>query len=563
MSLIRLLYAMPGIILFIFMIVYAKHIVYGGPGLDDELSYLVAANNDSLPVSALIGSRPERFLYGLSQYVMATVFKDKFFLYIIAQLSIWVITIAMINKFIKIIFNENVGIIFSLLSLHIIFASAIVYSPYKVGGYELSLLLWALHINILMSYLSKSRMTSYYLSYFVLLLSLFALEYIIGLLVISIFFPVIFKMINKDQPTKNLHYLLIKFITPVLIVCISYFIFKAYISKLFFFTETQIYGFAPFSIKSLFQALYYFITILVEFPMMLIEVIPNLFKWKILFITLCVTLFYFLLGNEFNKIKSNINYKTNDKLYVWIFLISLVSCSSIFLFSGYPSSTFCPYNKMLLPSFVIVSILISYSFSKLLTKRLIVVPTIVSILWISSMIIQVDNFDSAWKLRKIIMYDIKNQLETVTFGDNSILIANVPYFLEKNYNNEPVTYTFRSFRAHLQLIGVDKVLAFPICSRIIMDRTFYPGHNILNYLSDMNENSNYLYYEYEENSEKGMLKKLGNKNALFEKFEEIKTHKINYHPIIIREKIRIAFKKLPIVWNVYKRNLPDEIKQNI
>ena len=37
MNLLKQVYAMPGIILFIFMIVYAKHIVYGGPGLDAEL----------------------------------------------------------------------------------------------------------------------------------------------------------------------------------------------------------------------------------------------------------------------------------------------------------------------------------------------------------------------------------------------------------------------------------------------------------------------------------------------------------------------------------------------
>jgi|TARA_B100001971_G_scaffold190562_1_gene193430 hypothetical protein len=563
MNLLKQVYAMPGIILLIFMIVYAKHIVYGGPGLDDELSYLVQANNDTLSLSALIGPRPERFLYGLSQYVMAGVFKEKFFLYIIAQLSTWVITIAIINKFIKIIFDENVGRIFYLLSPHIIFASAIVYSPYKVGGYELSLLLWALHINILMSYLSKNRITLYYLSYIFLLLSLFALEYIIGLLVISIIFPVIYKMINKEEPTRNLHYLLVKFITPVIIVCISYFLFKVYISKLFFFTETQIYGFTPFSLKSLFQALYFFITILVEFPIMLIEVIPNLFKWKVFFLAFGVTLFYFYLLNEFNKRKANINYKTNDRFYVWMFLISLVSCSSIFLFSGYPSSTFGPYNKMMLPSFLIISILVSYCFSKMLTKSWMFIPTIISVLWISSMIIQVDNFVSAWKIRQLIMNDLKNQLQTVTLRENSILVANIPYFLKQNYNNEPVTYTTRAFKSHLKLIGAEEVLAFPICYRIITDRTFYPAHNFINYLSDMNENSNYLYYEYEEGSERGVLEQLFDKISLLEKFDEIKVNKINYHPIILREKIRLAFKKIPFIWNVYKRDVSEEIKQNI
>tara|TARA_B100000315_G_C14417885_1_gene514104 strand:+ start:457 stop:705 length:249 start_codon:yes stop_codon:yes gene_type:complete len=79
----------------------------------------------------------------------------------------------------------------------------------------------------------------------------------------------------------------------------------------------------------------------------------------------------------------------------------------------------------------------------------------------------VENFGSAWKIRQLIIEDIKNQLQSSTLGANPILVANIPYFLRQNYNNEPVTYRFRSFRAHLQLIGVEKVMAFPICYRII------------------------------------------------------------------------------------------------
>ena len=83
---------------------------------------------------------------------------------------------------------------------------------------------------------------------------------------------------------------------------------------------------------------------------------------------------------------------------------------------------------------------------------------------------------------------------------------------------------------------------------------------MLNYVSDINDISNFWYYEYEEGSEKGILNQLDDKISLLEKFEEIKVNIINYHPIILREKIRLAFKKLPLVWSIYKRNLPGEIK---
>lgn len=86
---------------------------------------------------------------------------------------------------------------------------------------------------------------------------------------------------------------------------------------------------------------------------------------------------------------------------------------------------------------------------------------------------------------------------------------------------------------------------------------------MLNYVSDINDISNFWYYEYEEGSEKGILNQLDDKISLLEKFEEIKVNIINYHPIILREKIRLALINLKIISNIYKKSLPEKIKQNI
>lgn len=548
------------IILFlIYILVYVKHVLYGGPGLDDELSYIVQAINNSLPLSNLIGPRPERFFYGLTQYFMATVYKDNYYLYIITQMTVWIITLLIIYKFLIKIFDKKVGIIFLLLSPYIISASAIVYSPYKVGGNVLSLTFWSIHIYILTVYLLKGGVIRYLSSYLFLLFSLFTVEYIIGYLIISCFFPFIYiKSVKSKLTAKNFN-LTVRFVSPVLVIVFSYVLFKIFISKLLPFTESMIYGYTPISMKSIFQCIYYFITIFLEFPLLLFEVIPHLLNWNVLVVGVCVVIFYFLMQKKYFHKKVN---KT-EKLYVWMFIISLMFCSSIFLLSGYPSLTFGPYNKMMLPSFLLISILFSYYFSKMLRTRLIFIPTIISILWISSMVIQVNNFCSAWQIRQFLMNDINNQLQTVNLGENPILVANIPYFLSQNYNNEPITYTIRSFRAHLKLVRTKRVFAFPICYRIISDRTFYPAHNILNYLSSIDDNSNFWYYEFEEGSERGVLEQLSNKTSLLKKFDHINFHKINHHPIILREKIRLAFRKFPLVWNIYIKHLPDKFRQNI
>ena len=176
------------------------------------------------------------------------------------------------------------------------------------------------------------------------------------------------------------------------------------------------------------------------------------------------------------------------------------------------------------------------------------------------MIVQLENFIKSWEIRETITGDLSVKLNSYALGEKPILVANIPYFLKNNYNNEEVTFSTWAFDAHLKLAGVPEMTAWPISYRIVTDPLFYPAHNIINNLTSISDYENIWYYEYEEGSEKSMFKQLGDKKAMFDKFEEIKEKKINYHPIILREKIRLAFKKLPLVWSIYKRNLPGEIK---
>ena len=160
------------------------------------------------------------------------------------------------------------------------------------------------------------------------------------------------------------------------------------------------------------------------------------------------------------------------------------------------------------------------------------------------MIVQLDNFNRSWELRKNIMSDISTNVKKIEIDDNTLIIANVPYFLKKNYNNEKVIFTTWGFGAHLKLIGVPDIKIWPVCYRILNDPLFYPGHNIQNKLHEISDNMKIYYYEFEENKETSIFQYIGTKKNMLNKFEDITLNKINYHPIIFREKIRIYLKRL-------------------
>ena len=73
---------------------------------------------------------------------------------------------------------------------------------------------------------------------------------------------------------------------------------------------------------------------------------------------------------------------------------------------------------------------------------------------------------------------------------------------------------------------------------MIMDKNFYPAHNIFNKVESINETI-FLYYEYNNNNKKSYIEIFQNKLEFIKKINDIKNNKINYNAILFREKIRI------------------------
>lgn len=363
------------------------------------------------------------------------------------------------------------------------------------------------------------------------------LEYVLPLLLLNLFLPLInnyrlnFKNYQNTQNILNRN----KFIYLLLFFIILFFIFKILSVKILFRDE-NVYGFTFNGLDSILQSLYYFVVILVELPILLFKSLFYLFEVKYFIILLLLSFFYLALGKTYKSEKSIILRKN---LFFYVFVLSLFGCSILFFLSYYPATSYGYYNRMMVPSFILLSIITSVIFQKILSSKKIlntIIVIFISLLWIGSLNIQIDNYVKSWKLRDNILNNMSKEIEKIVDINNTVLILNAPYHLSKNYNNEHVFFTTWNLRSHIYLLTAKKILSFPISHRIINDANYYPSHNINNF-KDKIKDKKFLYIEFDEN---GYLRldEIKNYENLKLTFKELKKRKVNDHDLILREKIR-------------------------
>lgn len=525
-------------------IVYVPYILRGGFGVADDLQLLKETIHNSgfssylsyvlsLLKSSGWAARP---IYSILIPAELYLYRDVASYYIITQLLIWMFGIYFIFAIIKDMFDEETAWLFAIMSSFPLFSSSAVFSLLMSVGYNLSISFWALSLFLIFKHCKNNKSSTYIGGYFFLILSLLTLELILPLLLVTAIFPIIYtKELYKDR--YSLKKITAKYLLPIMLVSLTFFIFKIFFTKLYIIDDPySTYGIAPISLKSILQSMYYFVAIFIEIPLLLIEALPFLFKWQMILVSVFVILFLLILKTGISvqkKIKPQQNY-----LLILLILVTLFSCSIIPFISNYPSVTFGYYNKMMHPSFILLSILVAYLFKKTLRTKKILFSAIISIIWISSFAIQLDNFSESWRIRKYVLNDMAKKLNDHDLGESPFVIANVPFFTLNNYNNEEVFFTTWDFNAGLQLFGLKKtVQAFPFCWRSMTDNTYNPAHNIKNSISLL-ENKNLWYYEYDGKNNSVVIEKIQTKNLLYEKFKYIESNNINNHPIIFREKIR-------------------------
>jgi hypothetical protein len=447
---------------------YIPFIFWGGFGTSDDLvlvSEIGTKYLEDLKYNLSRSGHISRPIYGFVQTTLLHWFGDNFIYYNLIRLLFWALFIFLAHRVFHKLIGKNELIFFLFFLMFPIFSSSQLFNSMQ-SGYILSMIFYLLALRSIQD--EKGEFTQKRYFYFLLysLLALLSCEIVFPLFV----FPLLFH--KKDISSKGFRmkiFLIVTFCFSIILVL------KLLIGPMYQL-ESVIYGFS-LSSHSFFQWVYYFFTISVEIPLLLIEVIPFFFSEPILLSSILILPLFYYIEDERKVVFSK-------NLFISS-ISTILACSLIFLISNYPSVTYGLYNKMLLPSHLFVCLILGHICSNLLNSRFSFIAFIIGILWLSSMELQVINSIRSWKLRNDVYKIIVPKLNNYVTNEKNIFV-NVPFFLKSNYNNEPVFSLNDDFQGGLILNGYkgnSKGLML-FNSKMIRDSTYWPHHNIINVINE-------------------------------------------------------------------------------
>ena len=444
------------------IVVFVPFIFLVGFGVSDDLFFVKNISSDfinDLSYSLSRSGHVSRPIYGIVQTISLHLFGDNYLYYNLSRLVIWFLIIYKCNIIFHSFFSkQSIWVLVFFVSFPV-FASSHLYNFFQMG-YLISLLFFLLALNALKDDTGgfTKKINLNYLTFG--LLALFSCEIVFPLFI----FPILYNHWSKLSGifTSRLTYV------TALIVIIPIF-FKFLIGPLYQI-EAPIYGFNP-SLNSILQSTYYFVVILFEIPLMLIEVIPFFTSEPVLWSSfLVIPLFYVVnRDNEFEY---------NCKLFYTV-MVTLSCCSLIFFLSNYPAVSFGLYNKMLLPSHFLYALLLAILCLRIIRTKFFFIGYIIGVLWFASMQMQNLNATRSWELRK----DKLNYYVSILNNEkkhNNYLFIEAPYFLPTNYNNEHVFALNDDFQSGLLLYGmkVSYKEVYPFCSQMLSNEQYFKNHNI-------------------------------------------------------------------------------------
>ena len=451
------------------LIVFGPLLFLLGFGISDDLSLVGHLAPNFWTDLGYNLSRPghlSRPIYGLIQTTTLHLFKEHYIFYNVVRISLWFAIVFQARKvFYSYFKGSSIWIFLFFMSLPV-FSTAHLFNFFQMG-YLLSLLFYLLALGYLKDI--DGGFTRKKHVHFVLfgLLAMLSCEIVFPLFI----FPIAYNY--KGNLKEVLYSRLLRW---SILIFVIYFVFKFLIGPIYQ-NESDIYGFAP-SLHSVLQSIYYFVVILVEIPMLLLEVIPFFYSEPLLWLSVLVVPFIYI-------IKSQLEFNLNRRL-IYSMLITLACCSLIFIVSNYPAVSFGLYNKMMLPAHICYSILIASFFLFLLRSRFHGVSYVLAVLWFASMQMQTINAIRSWDQREGKLKEYAHLLNQQDLGDAYVFIES-PYFLNPNYNNEHVFSLNDDFQGGLALYGYEgnAKKVYPFCSEMLERPTYWSNHNLYRVIQSM------------------------------------------------------------------------------
>ena len=374
---------------------------------------------------------------------------------------IYLLAIGICAKVMRQILSNSQAIIFALFAAIPMIAMPVITSPINQSTATVSFLLWSYSLAALFSYLQSGKRFSWVLSYLLLLMGFFTYEVILPLLVFTAFLPWIWDA-HKFPLFKPRYWL--QFFLPLIAVLAITWLWQKGIAPQFMEVDSRL----KFSASSAIIKLYTFVDVFIrQIPQLFLN-LPAFLSWgNIVFALLAAAtlLLTYILAPRARATSEDTSLDRQSKgRFLLIAALCFAACSCIFILSN-ESATVGGYQARGLSStwFAFAIFLAAASPTQGIPRVLWRVFLILFLgLCALSFSVQRDQTIAAWQMQLKIIDDANQLIREQSLPPKSVVMGDVPHYLEPSYNHEIVFSQPWDFGAALAITNGNQIAQGPV-----------------------------------------------------------------------------------------------------
>ena len=390
---------------------------------------------------------------------------------------IYLLAIGVCAKVLRHLLNSGQAITFALFAAIPTIAMPVITSPINQSTATISFLLWAYSFAALFHYLQSGKSFSWVLSYFLLLMAFFTYEVILPLLVLSAFLPWIWD--PRNFPVLKPRYWS-QFFLPLIVVLAITWLWQKGIAPQFMEVDSRL----KFSASQALIKLYTFVDVFIrQIPQLFLRLPSFLYGHNLVFALLatCTLALTYAVGSRTQEASDpSPNLKASNVLnasgysiqrsrrFLLIAALCFAASSFIFILSNESAVSGGYQARGLSSTWFTFAILLAAIFptqSALLTLWRILLILFFGLCALSFSV-QRDQTIAAWQLQLQIVQDANRLIQEQGLPPKSVVMGDVPHYLEPNYNQEIVFSQPWDFGAALAITNANQIAPGPVIDSV-------------------------------------------------------------------------------------------------
>lgn len=533
-------------IVILYLSVFAPYILYNGFIVDDW--GILYAGSKHASYFYIFGTyfpfmtfRPLQPLF----FSLVVFFKDHAIIYNLINLVFYLGGFFLLAHLMRCVLGRLYFYIMLMILPFSVISNTWLFSALSLMGSNFSLLLWSLSLLFLYRHALTNRAIHYIFSYLFILIGWLIYDQIIFLTLCNVFFPIYVYFSNHEYRFKTLVIKIMQYSFPLVIVAAMILSYQRIVVpelggqnlSRFAFTEHMFYN-IPGNLAIYLGkiSLQLPVLLMTSFRYMSIESLWN-------YVIPVIVMFTCFIGLVISRRKDSAAGIRFPGLVTGFFILFVFFNFLLFILSGYPFEFGRYLNRAMHGVWISLAMLMAYLTTRVFHSYVRYLSLLIMVMILLAFITQRDIYNRSYQLQRRIMNDCITMVnKDKEFKSGGIILANVPAYFTRNYNNEIIFSQPWDFGAALALYSKDHIkeaIPFTVQSiregqvKVINDSVLVNGWW-------KKRIEGLWYYEYNIRNQRSELRRINNTDEMKKLlFEELFLENLNAYNQPDYERVRV------------------------